>query len=200
MAPPLTLTRSMSGWCSFSQARTTDAKASLISTRSMSARRILARSSTFEVAGIGPVSMVTGSTPARANEWNRARGVRPRLVARSSLMMSTAAAPSVICDELPAVTLPSSFLKAGLSWASVSTVVSGRMPSSVSTMSPVSLPSSSFSTTGTISRWKRPSAVARAARCWLVAPKRSRSSRDSPHLSAMSSAEMPWGTSPPTEA
>ena len=50
-------------------------------------------------------------------------------MAFSSLMISTAEAPSVICDELPAVTLPSG-LNAGLSLASVSTVVPGRMPSS----------------------------------------------------------------------
>ena len=36
MAPPFTLTRPMSGWRSFSHASTTEAKASLISTRSMS--------------------------------------------------------------------------------------------------------------------------------------------------------------------
>ena len=48
-------------------------------------------------------------------------------MAFSSLMISTAEAPSVICDELPAVTLPSG-LKAGLSLASVSAVVPGRMP------------------------------------------------------------------------
>jgi hypothetical protein len=39
--------------------------------------------------------------------WNRARGVRPSWFARSSLMISTAAAPSEIWLELPAVTLPS---------------------------------------------------------------------------------------------
>ena len=43
--------------------------------------------------------------------------------------MSTADAPSEICDELPAVIAPSS-LKAGLSLASVSVVVPSRMPSS----------------------------------------------------------------------
>ena len=67
-----------------------------------------------------PVSMVTGSTPARAKAWKRARGRSPRALAFSSLMISTAEAPSVICDEFPAVTLPSS-LKAGFSLASVST-------------------------------------------------------------------------------
>ena len=58
------------------------------------------------MAGIGPVSMVMGSTPAKAKAWKRARGVRPSAVAFSSLMISTPEAPSVICEELPAVTLP----------------------------------------------------------------------------------------------
>ena len=62
-------------------------------------------------------------------------------------MISTADAPSVICDELPAVTLPSS-LKAGLRLASASTVESGRMPSSAVSSSSVSLPSSSRTATG----------------------------------------------------
>ena len=112
MAPPLTLTLSMSGWCSFSHASTTEAKASLTSNRSMSSIDRPDFSSAFAVAGIGPVSMVTGSTPARAKVWKRARGVRPSSSAFSSLMISTAEAPSVICELLPAVTLPSG-LKAG---------------------------------------------------------------------------------------
>ena len=74
-----------------------------------------------------------GSAPASENEWKRARGVRPRAAARSSLMISTADAPSVIWLELPAVTTPSS-LKAGLSPASFSAVVPGRMPSSADTV------------------------------------------------------------------
>ena len=47
-------------------------------------------------------------------------------------MMSTAAAPSVICDELAAVITPSG-LNAGFSLASFSTFESGRMPSSTLT-------------------------------------------------------------------
>ena len=38
----------------------------------------------------------------------RARGVRPSSLALSSVVISTAAAPSEICDELPAVCTPSS--------------------------------------------------------------------------------------------
>ena len=70
-------------------------------------------------------------------------GVRPSAAAFSSLMMSTAAAPSLICEELPAVTLPSG-LKAGFRLARTSAVVSGRIPSSVAMISLVSSPSSSL--------------------------------------------------------
>ena len=88
----------------------------------------------FLVAGIGPLSIVTGSVPATAKLWKRARGFRPSSVAFSALMISTAEAPSEICDELPAVILPSS-LNAGFSLASVSAVVPSRMPSSVVSIS-----------------------------------------------------------------
>ena len=82
-------------------------------------------------------------------------GVSPSAAAFSSLMMSIAAAPSVICELLAAVTRPSS-LNDGLSVASFSTVDS-RMPSSVV----IDVPSAS--STGRISRSKRPSSRARAA-------------------------------------
>ena len=61
----------------------------------------------------------------------------PTAFAFSSLMISTAEAPSVICDEFPAVTFPSS-LKAGFSLASLSMRLSGRMPSSDVKLSSVS--------------------------------------------------------------
>ncbi len=79
-------------------------------------------------------------------------------------MMRRAEAPSEIWLELPAVILPSG-LKAGFRLARDSGVVSGRMPSSAVTMPsplmmlPVSL-SRRISWIGTISRSKRPSAVA----------------------------------------
>jgi hypothetical protein len=37
---------------------------------------------------------------------NRASGSTPREAASSALTNNTAAAPSLICDELPAVTVP----------------------------------------------------------------------------------------------
>ena len=120
--------------------------------------------------------------------------------ALASLMTRTPEAPSVICDELPAVTLPFSGRNAGFRLASVSTEESGRMPSSVVMSSSVSLRSSSFTATGMISRSKRPSAVAWAARWWDSAEKASRSSRLRPHCSAISSAPSPWLTRPPRSA
>ena len=96
----------------------------------MSSIVIPLRSRILRVAGIGPVSIITGSTPTVVWSTIRARGVRPSSSAFSRDISSTAAAPSEICDELPAVILPSS-LKAGFSSASASSVVSGRMPWSV---------------------------------------------------------------------
>ena len=75
-------------------------------------------------------------------------------------MIKVADAPSQICEELPAVTLPFSDRKAGFRLPSPSIEESGRMPSSARISSLVSLRSSSFTATGTISRSNRPSAVA----------------------------------------
>ena len=74
--------------------------------------------------------MITGSTPTVVWSTIRARGVSPSALALSADISSTAAAPSEICDELPAVILPSG-LNAGLSCESFSRSVSGRMPWSV---------------------------------------------------------------------
>ena len=184
MAPPFTFIFAGSAPSSFNHASGTDANASLTSKRSMSSTVSPAFASSFLVAGIGAVSIIRGSSAARVNWTNRARGRSPSAAAFSSLMMRIAAEPSVICDELPAVTRPSG-RNAGFSLARVSIDESGRMPSSFVISSP------SAPRTGWISRSNRPSAVARAARWWLSAAKASMSSRERPHFSAMSSAEMP---------
>ena len=85
------------------------------------------RSRIFLVAGIGPVSMITGSTPTVVVSTMRARAFRPSSSAFSRDISITAAAPSDTCEALPAVIFPSS-LKAGLRPASVSTDVPGRIP------------------------------------------------------------------------
>ena len=144
------------GWCSFStpgRPRRTPR-----SPRCGRSRRCPGRSSpgAFAVAGIGPVSMRTGSTPARAKVWNRARGVRPSGGLVSALMIRAAEAPSQIWELLPRRSpFPQAGTTAGL--ASPSAVVPGRIPSSVVTMvssTLISLPHSScgsLDTTGMIS-------------------------------------------------
>ena len=85
---------------------------------------------TFAVAGIGPVSMMVGSEPTIAWATIRARGLRPSCRAFSAVITSTAAAPSEIWLELPAVTTPSSW-NDGLSCAIFSRDGGMRTPSSV---------------------------------------------------------------------
>src|SRR4051794_13174811 len=79
IAPPFTLTLSMSGSSSRRQAATTEANASLISIRSKSSIVIELRSRSFWVAGIGPVSMITGSTPTVVWSTIRARSEAERV-------------------------------------------------------------------------------------------------------------------------
>ena len=77
MAPPLGLVRAGSKPVSLSQAMTTEAKASLISTQSMSDRLMPVFFSAARVAGIGAVRCQIGSSPSTPRWWMRARGVRP---------------------------------------------------------------------------------------------------------------------------
>ena len=104
----------MSGFSSRRQAATTGANASLISIRSMSSIFMPLRSRILRVAGIGPSSIFTGSQPTVVWSTIRARGVSPSALAFSADISSTAAAPSEICEALPAVILPSG-LNAGFS-------------------------------------------------------------------------------------
>ncbi len=107
MAPPLTLV--LLG--SKPRPRVTQmawaAKASLASTRSRSATVQPAFFNASRVAGIGPVPMIAGSTPAVAQEAMRARGVSPRRPASASRISTSAAAPSFRPEALAAVTVPS---------------------------------------------------------------------------------------------
>jgi len=74
MAPPFTFTRDGSAPVSFCQASTTEANASLISTTSMSAMDSDAFFKACAVAGMGALSMKTGSSPRTLRWWMRARG------------------------------------------------------------------------------------------------------------------------------
>src|SRR5205814_2262017 len=94
------------------------ANASLSSIRSIWSIVMPARFRTFCVAGIGPNPMQLGSTPATAVATTRASGAVQPLPP----MTSSAAAPSLIPLDVAAVTVPS-FLNAGFSFATLSSVV-----------------------------------------------------------------------------
>ena len=80
----------------------------------------------FLTAGMGPVPIMAGSTPACAHDTTRARGAdSPRRSAALREAITTAAAPSLIPEALPAVTEPQALSNAGLSLASPSAVVLG---------------------------------------------------------------------------
>ena len=121
MAPPLTFTLSRSQPMSLFTAQAWAAKASFASTRSRSDAFQPAFSSALREAGIGPVPMIAGSTPAVAHEAIRASGSMPRFSASSSVISTTAAAPSFRPAALPAVTVPS-LEKAGRSFVIASIV------------------------------------------------------------------------------
>ena len=103
IAPPRGLSFAGSAPVSASQASGTGANASFTSNASMSLMLRPVRARIFSVAGMGPVSMYSGSSPTTENEVKRARGVRPNAFAFSADMMSAAEAPSVSGDELPGV-------------------------------------------------------------------------------------------------
>ena len=164
IAPPLGLRRERSIPRSRTQARTWAANASLSSITSISSIRFPARARALRVAGTGPTPMYDGATPAMPAAAIRAIGRRPSRSAHSAEATSSAAAPSLIPDEFPAVTVPPG-RNAGRSAASRSSVVSGRGCSSVSTTA--GAPRGRGIVTGTISSANRPAPIAAAARCWL---------------------------------
>src|SRR2546426_6732057 len=121
IAPPLTLTFLVSQpICRFT-AIACAAKASLISIKSRSFGSQPARDRQRLEAGTGPIPMYFGSTPAEAKALMRAMGFSPSSFAFFDEARTTAAAPSLMPEALPAVTLP--FLsKAGLRPFSASSV------------------------------------------------------------------------------
>jgi len=74
--------------------------------------------------------MIEGSTPTTAKAFTAAIGVSPSALARLADITSTAAAPSEMAEEFPAVTVPPLGLKAGASRPSSSRLASGRTTSS----------------------------------------------------------------------
>ena len=152
----------------------------------MSPIDIPARFRTVFTASIGPTPMISGSMPETAVAMMRAIGEISSWRARSSLMITTAAAPSFSGHALPAVTLPSG-LNAGLSSASFSSVVPARGPSSLETTVP------SVFVYGEISLSKKPRSWAATARSCDRLANLSISSRDTLKRSATFSAVMPIG-------
>ena len=106
---------------------------------------------------------MAGGIATEAHERTRPSTVRPSAAARSSAATTMAAAPSLIPDELPAVTVASG--SSGCSTgsdASFSNVVSALGCSSASNI--VTLPSTPTTGTGTISSANLPASRAAAAR------------------------------------
>ena len=117
-----------------------------------------------------------------------ARTPSPARSAASADITTTAAAPSEIWEEVPAVIVPSR-PKAGLSLASASTVVPGRMPSSSVTSS--CSPLRCGMGTAAISAANRPFLAAAAARWWDMAANSSCCSRVMPRWRPLSSVDSP---------
>ena len=106
IAPPLTFSFSSGIGSSRSTASTCGANASFSSTRSKSAKVRPVRSNSLRIAGTGPMPMMRGSTPAEAHPMMRASGVTPSAAHAAALISTTAAPPSVMPDEVPAVMMP----------------------------------------------------------------------------------------------
>src|SRR5207237_1375101 len=103
MAPPRGLNFVMSGTNSRAHMSAIDANASLHSMASKSSVLKPVRANSLRVTGLGADSVTTGSSASTAKCRSLARTGRPSRSAVSRLAISMAAAPSVICDELPAV-------------------------------------------------------------------------------------------------
>src|SRR5882672_4633889 len=78
----------------------------------------------------GPRPMIEGSSADHWLSTITAFGVRPYFLTASSDARMVHDAPSVICEELPAVTWPHGRSKTGFSFANDSGEESGRTPSS----------------------------------------------------------------------
>ena len=118
-----------------------------------------AASRAFLDAGIGPVSINTGSSPTTEIDTISALGLDWIFFKPASLQIITAAAPSVIWLALPAVITPPSVT--GFKPANLSKLASNLIPSSAKTNS--FIPSAFLPSTGNISLSKYFDSVALAA-------------------------------------
>src|SRR6202043_1683064 len=124
---------SRQNWASFQAARhpsTWVAKASFNSQVSISRSDNLLRFKSSVADSTGPRPMIEGSSADHWLSTMTALGVRPCFLTASSDATMIHDAPSVICEELPAVTWPQGRSNTGFSFASVSGEESGRTPSS----------------------------------------------------------------------
>src|SRR6516225_6392963 len=128
-APPLTLVFAGSSPSSWITARACTAKASFSSKRSTSWSFQPTFLSSACTALTGAIITHLGSTPLTAWPTTRAMGSVFNSLALSAEVTISAAAPSLVPGALPAVTVPPG-LKAGLSLAKASRVVSARGDSS----------------------------------------------------------------------
>ncbi len=190
MAPPSTLVRSRGRPSSFSTARYCGAKASFTSNRSKSESLASCRSNARRTAGAGPIPMIDGSHPLMPQPRSRPIGVRPRSCANCRVASTSAPAPSQMPLAAPAWITPS-FLNTLGSFASPSTVVSGRLCSSRAnwTTAPF-LPGRSI---GAISSERRPASCAAANRFWESTLYSSTSRWEMPYFTARFSAVIAMG-------
>ncbi|MMZ62189.1 hypothetical protein D1872_243840 [compost metagenome] len=125
IAPPFTFVFSIGNPSSRIQANACEAKASFNSNTSMWSIDIFISFNSLRIATTGPIPITSGATPPQAKWTIRPSGFIPYSFTFSSLISSTAAAPSLMPDEFPAVTEP--FLrKAGFSFPNASIVTSRR--------------------------------------------------------------------------
>src|SRR3954447_17332770 len=104
----------------------------------MSPMLMPARASARRDASIGPSPMISGERAETPVATTRASGVRPSWAALVSLMTTTAAAPSLSGQQLPAVTVPSG-RNTGFRALTPSRVTPGRGTSSAVTTRPSGL-------------------------------------------------------------
>ena len=139
-------------------ARDCAANASFSSKTSIWSTRSCARASAVVIAGHRAHSHVLGLDPNRRIREHAGERRLPRSRAQLSVATTSAAAPSLMPEALPAVTVPSFVWNAALSAASFSTVVPARGYSSRSTRT--GAPFRCGISTGTISSANRPSLTA----------------------------------------
>ena len=173
------------------------AKASFSSIQPMSSSFRPAAFSAAGMASIGPMPMISGGTPRTAKLTKRASGFRPKVLTARSLARISAPAPSLVCELLPAVTEPLA-ANTGLSRPRPSSEVSGRGPSSISTVrvrvatSPRARSGKRSTTvTGVISSRNCPAAMAASAFWCEASAKASWRSRVTFHCVATFSAVRP---------